>query len=750
MYLTTLITVACTAAFGAMLVLIMIRWLGREYRQVGSELILKYGKLVEVAALSYSKRQLITTAYAVVTAAIFAFMLKRVDFSTTYTPFAIITGASFSSGIGYLGMIVAVIANPVVSWLSARGVHHAKAASFVGGCIVGFAALTALLIDLGGWYAIIIYTNPGMESAELSKLIADTMITFAFGSSLVAFIARVAGGNFTKSADSAADKIGKGDYELEEDDPRNPAVIADNAGDAANDIGAMSNDMFESAAGSSVGAIEAGANIHGVPKVVVPAPVDAGATDGVSGIETGAHAAVVISALGYASLTPEQLIGLPLFILCIGLFSSALAAAWYLFLAPKGESITDLFNAGRNMILIAAGLVTLAYAVLIYYFFNAEWRLFWAVPMAYFASFLAAVVIINRSTGGDSKSVKELAESAEEGTAAVILGGLRIGKLGAFQATVLIAGAVYLIYWASGGMINPAYGVYGTGLGAVAVLAITPIILALDAQGATSDMAQGNLTMSGVNGVRLEAMNKMDSLGNTMAAMVKGIAIISGVLTAIVLAYAFRAAINKALLQFGLNTEIDYSMFNISVLTGILLGAASPHLFTAKFFRSVPATTKVMMDEIKRQIRDLGIFRGENEPDYAKCVDIATRAAQKNAIGPAIYAVGIPITIGIVLGPAGILAYLLSALASGFIEAIVMSNAGGAWDNAKKLFEARPNRDKHSTIYKSLIEGDVVGDTTKDVAGPSQNILIKLQITVSIFTAPLQVYLHYQLMSLFT
>ncbi|PKM87293.1 sodium-translocating pyrophosphatase, partial [Candidatus Falkowbacteria bacterium HGW-Falkowbacteria-2] len=339
--------------------------------------------------------------------------------------------------------------------------------------------------------------------------------------------------------------------------------------------------------------------------------------------------------------------------------------------------------------------------------------------------------------------------SAKEGTASVVLGGLYIGKISAFQATILIAASVYLIYWVSGGMISPEYGVYGTSIGAVAVLSILPIILALDAQGAISDMAQGNLTMSGINGVRLDAMNKMDSLGNTMAAMVKGIAIISGVLTAIVLAYAFRGAINKALLDFGFSTEIDYSLFNIEVLTGILVGAASPHLFSAKFFKSVPATTKVMMDEIKRQIRDLGIFRGENEPDYDKCVDLATRAAQKNSIGPAIFAVGLPVGIGIVLGPAGILAYLLSALASGFIEAIVMSNAGGAWDNSKKLYEAKPDRDKHSAEYKSLIDGDVIGDTTKDVAGPSQNILIKLQITVSIFTAPLQVYLHYLLTSSF-
>lgn len=737
MYLTTLITAASTAAFGAILVLFMTRWLNREYRQVGSELIIKFGKIVEIAALGYTKRQLITTGYAIGSVSLFAMILYFVQLSFLETAFAIITGASFSLFVGYVGMKKAVIANPVISWLSARGVHAAKNAAFITGCIIGFTALTVLIIDLTVWFTVIILTNPDLSGAELSTKIADTMITFAFGSSLVAFIARVAGGNFTKCADSAADKIGKGDYGLNEDDPRNPAVPADNAGDAANDAGAMANDMFESAAGSSVGAIEAGANVSNVSV----------AADGASGIDTGTNIALVISGVGYASLTSEQLISLPLLILCLGMFSSAIAAAWYLFLAPRGESLRDLFNAGRNMIILASTLVTIGHAALIYFFFDAEWRLFWPVPMSFLAAFAAAVVIINRYTGGDSKHVQELSDSGDEGTAAVILGGLYIGKISAFKATVLIAGSIFLIYGASGGLANPTYGVYGASIGAVAVLCILPIILALDAQGATSDMAQGNLTMSGIDGARLDAMNKLDALGNTMAAMVKGIAIISGVLTAIVLAYAFKTAIDRALLSFGHSTDIDYSLFNINVLTGLLIGAASPHLFTAMFFKSVPATTKVMMNEIKRQIRDLGIFRGENEPDYKTCAEIATIAAQKNSIKPAIFACGIPLSVGIILGPAGVLSYLMSALASGFIEANVMSNSGGAWDNAKKIFEALLNKDKNSPRYKGLIEGDIVGDTTKDVAGPAQNILIKLQITLSIFTAPLQIFLHYWLMS---
>ena len=591
---------------------------------------------------------------------LFVLITIFIDFGTAV---CFVIGACFSILAGFFGMRVATKANVrTANAALTSGMNKALSVAFSGGSVMGMC-----VVGLGLLGCSLIYIITGNY---------NILFGFSLGASSIALFARVGGGIYTKAADVGADLVGKVEAGIPEDDPRNPAVIADNVGDNVGDVAGMGADLFESYVGALVSALTLGVSVQG--------------------LFTGAGAIF------------------PLIIAAVGILGSVIATFFV-----RGKDDSNPHKALKMGSYVSAVIVAVLSVVLSYSFFG---KIYYA--LAIIAGLIVGLVIgfvTEVYTSDDYRSVKRIAAQSETGSATTIISGVAVGMMSTWVPIVLISVGIYVSYAVTGDL-------YGIALAAVGMLATTGITVAVDAYGPIADNSGGIAEMSGLDPHVREITDKLDAVGNTTAAMGKGFAIGSAALTALALfvSYATEVKLNA----------ID--LLDPNVVIGLLIGGMLPFAFSALTMESVSKAAYKMIEEVRRQFREIpGILKGEAKPDYSSCVSISTRAALHEMIVPGVMAVVVPLLVGILLGPAALGGLLAGSLVTGVLLAIYMSNAGGAWDNAKKYIEGGHNGGKGSDAHKAAVVGDTVGDPFKDTSGPSINILIKLMTVVSLVFAPL-------------
>ncbi len=579
------------------------------------------------------------------------------------TAVCFVIGACFSILAGFFGMRVATKANVrTANAALTSGMNKALSVAFSGGSVMGMC-----VVGLGLLGCSLIYIITGNY---------NILFGFSLGASSIALFARVGGGIYTKAADVGADLVGKVEAGIPEDDPRNPAVIADNVGDNVGDVAGMGADLFESYVGALVSALTLGVSVQG--------------------LFTGAGAIF------------------PLIIAAVGILGSVIATFFV-----RGKDDSNPHKALKMGSYVSAVIVAVLSVVLSYSFFS---KIYYA--LAIIAGLIVGLVIgfvTEVYTSDDYKSVKRIAAQSETGSATTIISGVAVGMMSTWVPIVLISVGIYVSYAVTGDL-------YGIALAAVGMLATTGITVAVDAYGPIADNSGGIAEMSGLDPHVREITDKLDAVGNTTAAMGKGFAIGSAALTALALFVSYATEVKL--------DAID--LLDPNVVIGLLIGGMLPFAFSALTMESVSKAAYKMIEEVRRQFREIpGILKGEAKPDYSSCVSISTRAALHEMIVPGVMAVVVPLLVGILLGPAALGGLLAGSLVTGVLLAIYMSNAGGAWDNAKKYIEGGHNGGKGSDAHKAAVVGDTVGDPFKDTSGPSINILIKLMTVVSLVFAPL-------------
>ncbi|MCL1817562.1 MAG: sodium-translocating pyrophosphatase [Spirochaetaceae bacterium] len=665
----------------------------------GSELMIKISASVRQGANAYLKRQ-----YAGV-GLFFAFMfvvlgvMAFAGFLTPFVPFAFITGGFFSGLSGFIGMKIATAANARTAQASSESLNRGLRVAFSAGSVMGFTVIGLGLLDLSIWFFLLRYVFyahlAGNEAAQINAISA-AMLTFGMGASSMALFARVGGGIFTKAADVGADLVGKVEANIPEDDPRNPAVIADNVGDNVGDVAGMGADLYESYVGSIVATVA----------LAVSAGYDF----------NGAAVPMLMAAVG----TVASIVG-TFFVRC----------------GEKTEQKV-LLSALRKGTYISSAIIIIAAYPVIYYTLDCgrhPERI--GVYAAVLSGLIAGVLIgffTEYYTSSTYKPTQELSGTSLTGPATVIIGGISLGMLSTLLPVVIVSVSVLVSFFAAGGATEFSHGLYGVGISAVGMLSTLGITLATDAYGPVADNAGGIAEMSHLPPEVRERTDALDSLGNTTAATGKGFAIGSAALTALALIVAYIDEIKLIKPDF----VFDLSIVNPPVLIGLFLGTMLPFLFSSMTMRAVGRAAQNIVQEVRRQFREIpGLMEGKADADYATCVDICTRGAQKEMIAPALTGIASPIITGLLLGVNGVAGMLAGATASGFVLAIMMANAGGAWDNAKKYIESGRHGGKGSDPHKAAVVGDTVGDPFKDTSGPSINILIKLLSMVSIVFAGL-------------
>ena len=652
--------------------------------------------IIRRGANAFLKRQYLVVAIFFGCMFVLLGILALVGFVGPFMPFAFVTGGIFSGLSGFLGMKIATAANARTATACQSSLNKGLRAAFSAGSVMGLVVVGLGLCDLSIWYFVLKGFYSVSETALTeAQFIATNMITFGMGASSMALFARVGGGIFTKAADVGADLVGKVEENIPEDDPRNPAVIADNVGDNVGDVAGMGADLYESYVGSILSAmalgVAAGLDFRGA---LLPLGI--------------AAIGVLFSIIGTFFVRTKENVsqkGL-LRALRAGTWfaagGTAVASALFIWLVmPQETSAADIFR------LIAPVLIGLAAGVLI----------------GFFTEFF---------TSASYSPTKKLAEASESGAGPVIINGTALGMLSTLVPVLIIAAAVLGAYFACGGMNNSEMGMFGIGISAVGMLSTLGITLSTDAYGPVADNAGGIAQMSGMNEEVRTRTDALDSLGNTTAATGKGFAIGSAMLTALALLSSFIAQVK--LLEP--NFQFDLAVDNPVVLVGVFVGAMLPFLFSALTMSAVGKSAQHVVAEVRRQFtQKKGILAGKEEPDYARCVTICTKSAQKQMILPAVIAVLSPILAGTFLGVNGVTGLLLGSTVTGFLLAVFMSNSGGAWDNAKKYVEDGNFGGKGSPAHKAAVIGDTVGDPFKDTSGPSINILIKLISVVAIVFA---------------
>ena len=591
---------------------------------------------------------------------LFVLITIFIDFGTAV---CFVIGACFSILAGFFGMRVATKANVrTANAALTSGMNKALSVAFSGGSVMGMC-----VVGLGLLGCSLIYIITGNY---------NILFGFSLGASSIALFARVGGGIYTKAADVGADLVGKVEAGIPEDDPRNPAVIADNVGDNVGDVAGMGADLFESYVGALVSALTLGVSVQG--------------------LFTGAGAIF------------------PLIIAAVGILGSVIATFFV-----RGKDDSNPHKALKMGSYVSAVIVAVLSVVLSYSFFG---KIYYA--LAIIAGLIVGLVIgfiTEVYTSDDYKSVKRIAAQSETGSATTIISGVAVGMMSTWVPIVLISVGIYVSYAVTGDL-------YGIALAAVGMLATTGITVAVDAYGPIADNSGGIAEMSGLDPHVREITDKLDAVGNTTAAMGKGFAIGSAALTALALFVSYATEVKL--------DAID--LLDPNVVIGLLIGGMLPFAFSALTMDSVSKAAYKMIEEVRRQFREIpGILKGEAKPDYSSCVSISTRAALHEMIVPGVMAVVVPLLVGILLGPAALGGLLAGSLVTGVLLAIYMSNAGGAWDNAKKYIEGGHNGGKGSDAHKAAVVGDTVGDPFKDTSGPSINILIKLMTVVSLVFAPL-------------
>ena len=683
---------------------------------------------VRRGAMAYLKQQYkVVTIVFVVLAIVFAFMAYVLKVQNPWVPFAFLTGGFFSGLAGFFGMKTATFASARTANAARQSLDGGLKIAFRSGAVMGLTVVGLGLLDIAIWFLILAQFYHGDKMALIT--ITTTMLTFGMGASTQALFARVGGGIYTKAADVGADIVGKVEADIPEDDPRNPATIADNVGDNVGDVAGMGADLYESYCGSILSTAALGATAFAlVPEMQLKAVIA------------------------------------PMLIAAVGVFLSIFGI--YLVRTKEGATMQDLLHSlslGTN---ISAVLIAAATFGILYLLGIENWL---GLSFSVISGLVAGVVIGQATeyyTSHSYKPTQKISEAGLTGSATVIIKGIGTGMMSTCIPVVTIGVAIMLSYLCANGFNMEmsaealSHGLYGIGIAAVGMLSTLGITLATDAYGPIADNAGGNAEMSELGEEVRHRTDALDALGNTTAATGKGFAIGSAALTALALLASYIEEVKIAMERAGdtlvnLKGEIiaaadatipdfmnffQVNLMNPRVLVGAFIGAMAAFLFCGLTMEAVGRAAQKMVEEVRRQFREIkGILEGTGTPDYGSCVEISTRAAQHEMIVPSLLAIAIPIIVGCVLGIAGVLGLLVGGLACGFTLAVFMANAGGAWDNAKKMVEEGNFGGKGSFAHKATIVGDTVGDPFKDTSGPSLNILIKLMSMVSIVMAGLTV-----------
>ncbi len=697
----------------------------------GTERMKEIAAHVRKGAMAYLKQQYkVVTIVFVVLAIVFAFMAYVLKVQNPWVPFAFLTGGLFSGLAGFFGMKTATYASARTAHGARTGLDKGLKIAFRSGAVMGLVVVGLGLLDIAIWFIVLNAVYAGESTALIT--ITTTMLTFGMGASTQALFARVGGGIYTKAADVGADLVGKVEANIPEDDPRNPATIADNVGDNVGDVAGMGADLYESYCGSIL-------------------------------------STAALGATAFAMNSDMQLRAViaPMIIAAIGIFLSLIGI--YLVRTKEGASMKDLLHSlglGTN---VSAGLIAVATFIILYLLDIENWL---GLSFSVISGLVAGVIIGQATeyyTSQSYKPTQKIAEASQTGPATVIIKGIGTGMISTMVPVVTISVAIMLSFLCANGFDmsmsakSISTGLYGIGIAAVGMLSTLGITLATDAYGPIADNAGGNAEMSGLGKEVRERTDALDALGNTTAATGKGFAIGSAALTALALLASYIEEIKIAMIRAVENgkqyvdaagnlfdpsnaSTIDFinffqvNLINPKVLVGAFLGAMAAFLFCGLTMGAVGRAAESMVQEVRRQFREIkGILEGKATPDYGRCVEISTRSAQREMIIPSLLAIIIPIVVGLVLGVAGVLGLLTGGLAAGFTLAVFMSNSGGAWDNAKKMIEEGNFGGKGSENHKATIVGDTVGDPFKDTSGPSLNILIKLMSMVSIVMAGLTI-----------
>lgn len=697
----------------------------------GTDRMKEIAEHVRKGAMAYLRQQYkVVTAVFVVLAIVFAFMAYVLKVQNPWVPFAFLTGGLFSGLAGFFGMKTATYASARTAHGARTGLDKGLKIAFRSGAVMGLVVVGLGLLDIAIWFIILNAVYEGEATALVT--ITTTMLTFGMGASTQALFARVGGGIYTKAADVGADLVGKVEANIPEDDPRNPATIADNVGDNVGDVAGMGADLYESYCGSI--------------------------------LSTAALGATAFAMNGDMQL---RAVIAPMVIAAIGIFLSLIGI--FLVRTKEGASMKELLHSlglGTN---VSAALIAVATFAILYLLGIENWL---GLSFSVISGLVAGVIIGQATeyyTSQSYKPTQKIAEASQTGPATVIIKGIGTGMISTMIPVVTISVTIMLSYLCANGFDmslsakSISTGLYGIGIAAVGMLSTLGITLATDAYGPIADNAGGNAEMSGLGKEVRERTDALDALGNTTAATGKGFAIGSAALTALALLASYIEEIKIAMIRAVENgkqyvdaagnvfdpsnaTTIDFinffqvNLINPKVLIGAFLGAMAAFLFCGLTMGAVGRAAESMVQEVRRQFREIkGILEGKATPDYGRCVEISTRSAQCEMIIPSLLAIIIPIVVGLVLGVAGVLGLLTGGLAAGFTLAVFMSNSGGAWDNAKKMIEEGNFEGKGSENHKATIVGDTVGDPFKDTSGPSLNILIKLMSMVSIVMAGLTI-----------
>lgn len=697
----------------------------------GTPRMIEIAEYVRKGAMAYLRQQYkVVTVVFVVLAVVFAFMAYVLKVQNPWVPFAFLTGGLFSGLAGFFGMKTATYASARTANAARKSLNSGLKVAFRSGAVMGLVVVGLGLLDIAIWFLVLSYFYQGSSMALVT--ITTTMLTFGMGASTQALFARVGGGIYTKAADVGADLVGKVEANIPEDDPRNPATIADNVGDNVGDVAGMGADLYESYCGSilstaALGATAFAMNIDMQLKAVV--------------------APMVIASVG-------------IFLSLIGIFTVR---------TKEDATMRDLLRSlglGTN---VSACLIAVATFVILYLLKIENWL---GVSFSVVSGLVAGVVIGQATeyyTSHSYRPTQKISESSKTGPATVIIRGIGTGMISTMIPVVTISAAIMLSYLFANGFdlsmsaSSISMGLYGIGIAAVGMLSTLGITLATDAYGPIADNAGGNAEMSELGEEVRHRTDALDALGNTTAATGKGFAIGSAALTALALLASYVEEIKIAMVRAveegqsfvdaagnvfnpAAANMLDYmnyfqvNLMNPKVLVGAFIGGMAAFLFCGLTMGAVGRAAQTMVEEVRRQFREIkGILEGKGTPDYGKCVEISTRSAQREMIFPSLLAIAIPIVVGMLLGVAGVMGLLVGGLTAGFTLAVFMANAGGAWDNAKKMVEEGNFGGKGSECHKATIVGDTVGDPFKDTSGPSLNILIKLMSMVSIVMAGLVV-----------
>ena len=697
----------------------------------GTDRMKEIAEHVRKGAMAYLKQQYkVVTIVFVVLAIVFAFMAYVLKVQNPWVPFAFLTGGLFSGLAGFFGMKTATYASACTANGARASLDKGLKIAFRSGAVMGLVVVGLGLLDIAIWFVVLNAVYDGEATALVT--ITTTMLTFGMGASTQALFARVGGGIYTKAADVGADLVGKVEANIPEDDPRNPATIADNVGDNVGDVAGMGADLYESYCGSILSTAALGATAFAMN----------------------------------ADMQLRAVIA-PMVIAAIGIFLSLIGI--FLVRTKEGATMKELLHSlglGTN---VSAALIAVATFIILYLLGIENWL---GLSFSVISGLVAGVVIGQATEYYTSHSytpTQKIAEASQTGPATVIIKGIGTGMISTMVPVVTISVAIMLSYLCANGFDmslsakSISTGLYGIGIAAVGMLSTLGITLATDAYGPIADNAGGNAEMSGLGKEVRERTDALDALGNTTAATGKGFAIGSAALTALALLASYIEEIKIAMVRAVENgkqyidaagnvfdptnaSTIDFieffqvNLINPKVLVGAFLGAMAAFLFCGLTMGAVGRAAESMVQEVRRQFREIkGILEGKATPDYGRCVEISTRSAQREMIVPSLLAIVIPIVVGLVLGVAGVLGLLTGGLAAGFTLAVFMSNSGGAWDNAKKMIEEGHFEGKGSDNHKATIVGDTVGDPFKDTSGPSLNILIKLMSMVSIVMAGLTI-----------